>query len=151
MTGRVSVRFLVVLWPPLAVFQPLPCAVRMHVVFMIRNELLSLGPERCDALGAVVEIDVEAVGLVVVLHPAEDVVVDIAEEIHVWLDAPVVLHVLEGGVLGKETRVPAAHLVVGDFVHVLHFLFSQEGHGFSEQIHVDPGGDFPVLLGDFLC
>ena len=62
----------------------------------------------------VVEVDGEAVGFVVVGHVAEDVVVDVAEEMDFGFDAPVVSCVFEGGVVVEEAAVPAAHLVVGD-------------------------------------
>lgn len=86
---------------------------------MVGKELGRLGPERRDGVGGVVEIDREAVRLVVVLHVSEHVVVDIAEEVHFRLDAPVVLCIGECGVLVEKTTVPAAHLVVGDLVGVL--------------------------------
>lgn len=60
----------------------------------------------------VVEVDCEAICLVVVLHEAKDVVVDIAEEVDIGLYTPVVLHVCQSGVFVEHSRVPAAHLVV---------------------------------------
>ncbi len=116
MTRRVSVRFLVVSRPPLFVLEP-RSGVDGAVFDVIRvglDELEGFGPEGGDGLGGVVEVDGEAVGFVVVLHVAEDVVVDVAKEMDFGFDSPVVAYVLEGGVVVEKTAVPAAHLVVGD-------------------------------------
>ena len=80
-----------------------------------------------------------------ILHPPENIVVDVAEEVYVWFDAPVVLCVCEGGVLAEEAAVPPAHLVVGGLFHVLYFLRDEERDGFVEEVHVDPGRYVPVL------
>lgn len=84
------------------------------------------GPERGDRFGGVVEVDCEAVGFVVVLHVAEDVVVDVAEELYFGFYAPVVLYVLQCGVFVEEAAVPAAHFVVADFTSVLDVVFCQD-------------------------
>ena len=94
----------------------------------------------------VVEVDGEAVGLVAVLHKAEDIIVDVAEEVNLWLNTPVVLHVLEGGVVVEQTRVPAAHLVVAQHVRVLDVVFLEDICALAEQIIIDPAGDFPVFF-----
>ena len=83
-----------------------------------------------------------------VLHVAEDVVVDVAEEVDLGFDAPVVTGVEEGGMLVEHAAVPAAHLVVGIFVGVLDVLFFEDLGGFFEEVVVDPWGDGPVVFGD---
>ena len=80
---------------------------------MRREEFERLEPEGGYALGGVVEVDVEAVGLVVVGHVAENVIVDVAEELDLGLHTPVVFGVRERWVVVEHARVPAAHLVVG--------------------------------------
>ena len=85
-----------------------------------------------------------------VLHEVEDVVVDVAEEAHFRLHPPVVAVLGERGVLVKESAVPPAHLVVGEQVGVLHVLLFEEIGRFFEEVHVDPGGDFPVFFRDDL-
>ena len=85
----------------------------MHVFGMCGDEFLRLGPQGGNALRRIVEVDGEAVGLVVVLHPAENVVVDFTEEVDFGLDSPVVADVFESGVFVEHAAVPAAHLVVG--------------------------------------
>lgn len=143
--GGVAVGDAVVLRPAGAVLEPGPCAVLVHVVLVVLEELERLGPQGADRLGAVVQVDVPAVRLVVVLHPAEDVVVDVAEEVHARLDAPVVLRGGERGVLAEEAAVPAAHLVVGEELHFLDVLRDEERDGFFVQVLVNPGWDVPVL------
>ena len=80
---------------------------------MCGDEFLRLRPQGGNALRCVVEVDGETVGFIVVLHPAENVIVDVAEEMDFGLDAPVVADVFEGGVFVEHAAVPAAHLVVG--------------------------------------
>jgi len=151
MAGRVSIRLILILRPPLPVCQPLHSIIRVHIGRMICNEFLRLRPECRHTLRRVVDIDVEAICFVVILHPAEDVVVDVAEEVDVRFDAPVVLVFGEGGVLGEEAAVPTTHLVIGLLFHVLDALVDEEGHGFGVEVWVDPGRDGPVFLGNELC
>ena len=60
-----------------------------------------------------------------IFHPAEDVVVDVAEELDFRLDTPVVSCICERGVVVEHARVPPAHLMVGDLVPVLDIVFFQ--------------------------
>ena len=83
-----------------------------------------------------------------VLHVAEDVVVDVAEELHFGLDAPVVLDVLEGGVAVEHAAVPTAHFVVADFARVLHAVFTEDLGGFLVEVLADPGRHVPVFFRD---
>lgn len=115
------------------------------------HEPLRLGPQGWDRLGRIVEVDGEAVGLVVVLHVAEDIIIDVAEEVDVGLDAPVVAGTEEGGVVVKKAAVPAAHLVVGVQIAVLYVLFFENFGGLFEEVVVDPGGNGPVFFWDGLC
>lgn len=111
-TGREALGLLVCVGSADVVGNPLDGVVVMEVIRMVREELDRLGPQRRQGLGVIVETDCEAVGLVVIVHVAEDVVVDVAEEVHVGLHAPVVPCVFEGWVLVEEAAVPATHLVV---------------------------------------
>ena len=83
-----------------------------------------------------------------VLHPTENVVIDVAEELDFGLDAPVVLYVFQGWVVVEEATVPSAHFVVADFVGVLDVVFGEDFGGFEVEVVVDPGGGFPVVFGD---
>ena len=119
------------------------------LVFRVSGEELQrLGPKGRDALWGIVEVDGEAVGFVTVGHVAEDVVVDVAEKVHLRLDAPVVAHVGEGGVAVEEARVPAAHLVIGDEISVLDALLLEDFSGFGEEVFVNPRGDGPMFFWD---
>ena len=89
-TGAVAVRFVVVVGPELAVDEPVQRVLLVQVLRVAGEEFDGLGPEGGDGVGGVEDVDVEAVGLVVVLHVVEDVVVDVAEEADFGLDAPVV-------------------------------------------------------------
>lgn len=115
---------------------------------MLGDKLLCPRPQRLDALRGVIDVDDEPIGLVEVLHVVEDVVVDVAVKVDFGLDAPVPFVLEERGVLVEEARVPAAHLVVGEFLDVLDFLLRQEVGGGGEEVLVDPGGNVPVLFGD---
>lgn len=110
--GREALCGLVVLGTLDVVRHPLVGTVLVDIVRVLGEELLRLGPQRRQRLGVVVQVDGEAVCLVIVLHVAEDIVVDVAEEVHLGLDAPVVTHVLEGRLLVEHAAVPAAHLMV---------------------------------------
>jgi hypothetical protein len=149
-TGRVPMRFLEIVRSPLSILQPVPRIVLVHILRMILDEFLRFRPKCLHRFRGVVDVDVEPIRLVVVLHPRENVVVDVAEEVDVGLDAPVVLVLGQRGVFAEHARVPAAHLVVGELVHVLDFV-REEGDGFAVQVHVDPGGDCPVVLGNEFC
>lgn len=150
MAGAVAIGLFVVFWSTILVGEPFHGIIRMLMVTVVSQELDSLGPEGCDGLGRVVEVDGKAVCLVAVLHEAENIVVDIAEEVDLWLDTPVVLHVLESRVLVEQARVPAAHLVVAQHVRVLDIVLLEDVCALDKQVMVDPAGDFPVLCRDEL-
>lgn len=86
-----------------------------------------------------------------VLHVAENVVVDVAVEVDFGLDAPVVLNVFEGRMFVEDAAVPSTHLVVGHFVRVLHVVFFEDFGRFDKEIVRDPGGRVPVLFGYLFC
>ena len=138
MTGRVAVRSLVVVGSPVAVLEPIDGVVLMHILWMRGEEFRRLRPQGRDAFGRIVEVDGEAVRLVVVFHVPEDVVVDVAEEVDFWLHAPVVAGVGKRRVFVEHAAVPATHLVVGHQVAVLHCLLFEDLGGFFEQGVVDP-------------
>lgn len=138
MAGRVSIGLLVVLRTTDLIRQPVHRIVLVEIVTMFSQEFERGRPQGRDGLGRVVEVDGEAVGLVVVLHIAEDIVVDVTEEVNLGLDAPVVLDVCQCGVLVKHAAVPPAHLVVRDFVSVLDALLLQDLGRLQKQVVVNP-------------
>ena len=151
MARAVSIRFHIVFRPPFTIHHPLLRIILMHIFRMRGNEFLRLRPQRGNALRRIIEVDSEAVGLIVVLHPAENVVVDVAEEVHFGLDAPVVANVFESGVFVEHAAVPATHLVVGYEGAVLDFLLFEHLGRFVEEVAVDPVGDGPVFFWYYLC
>ena len=111
-TSRISIGFRIVLRPPLAVRDPVFGIIGMQVLRMCCQESLGFGPEGRDALRCVIEVDGEPVGLVVILHVAENVIINIAEEMDLWLHTPIILHMLKGGMLVKHAGIPTTHLVI---------------------------------------
>jgi hypothetical protein len=112
--------------PKRTIHKPRHRIILVQMLRMGREEFYRLGPEGRDGFGTVVEVDVEAVGFVVVGHVVEDVVVDVAEELDFGFDAPVVLGGREGGVVVEEAAVPATHAVVADFVGVLDVVLFED-------------------------
>ena len=150
MACRVAVRLGVVVRAADAISEPGHGIVLVDGIGVRSDELEGLGPKSFDGLGVIVEVDREAVGLVVVLHESEHIVIDIAEEVDVGLDAPIVLDVLERGVLVEHAAVPPAHLVVRSHLRILDTaIFEEFGRGILE-VRVDPRWHFPVFLGDNL-
>ncbi len=82
-----------------------------------------------------------------ILHPSENVVIYVAEEMDFWFHAPVVPRVGECRMFVEHAAVPATHLVVADHVAVLHFLLVEDVCGFVEQVAVDPVRDSPMFFG----
>lgn len=148
--GRVAVCLPVVFRPADGVRQPRHGAVLVKVLRVVRHELDRLGPERRDRGWGVVQVDGEAVRLVVVLHEPENIVVDVAEEVHLWLDPPVVLSGGEGRMFVEHAAIPTTHLVVGHLTGVLDFVLFQNLDGFLVDVVVDPRWFLPVLLRDDL-
>lgn len=89
---------------------------------MLGDEFGGLRPQCRDRCGSIVEVDGEAIGLIVVCHEAEDIVVNVAEEVYLGLDAPVELGVLQRRVFVKEATIPATHLMVGFQVGILNVI-----------------------------
>lgn len=115
---------------------------------MLGEELDSLWPQTRESLGIIVEIDGETICFVVVVHVTEDIIVDLAEEVDVGLDAPVVSGIREGGVLVEEPAIPTAHLVIRSLAGILDTLVLENRRRLVEYIVVDPGRRLPVLGRD---
>lgn len=150
MTRRVSVRLFIVLGPALLVLQPRSrgVGVGFQVLGMGFGETHCFGPEGGHGFGVVVEVDGEAVGFVVVLHVAEDVIVDVAEEMHFGFHPPVISYIFQCRVVVKHAAIPTTHLVVGDHVAVLGASVGENLAAFAHQVVVYPVWDGPVFLGD---
>ena len=148
MTRTVPVRFYIMFRPPLAVHDPLSRIILVQVFWMCCHKLFCLWPQGRYGLRRIVKVDRKPVGLVVVTHPAKNVVVDVAEEVYLWLYAPIVADVLEGRVFVEHATIPAAHLMIRYHGTVLNLLLFEHLGRFIEQIAVDPGGDCPVFFGN---
>ena len=115
---------------------------------MCCHELFSLWPQGWYGLRCVVKIDGEPVGLVVVIHPAENVIVDVAEEVDLWLHAPIIADVFKGWVFIEHATIPAAHLMIRYQWAVLNLLLFKHLGGLIKEVAVDPRGYCPVLFGN---
>lgn len=135
---RITVGILCVVGTAGLVRQPIHGAVLVHVLGVLGQELFGFGPQSSDGSWGVVQVDGEAVRLVVIVHVAENVIVDIAKEVNIGLDAPVVLRVGQGRVLVEHAAVPPAHLVVRDFVGILNLLFFEDLDRLVVQVLVNP-------------
>lgn len=122
-TRAISVGFYVVFRPSLAINDPFSRIVLVQVLRVCCHELSGLWPQGWHGLRRIVQVDREAVGLVMIVHPAENVVVNVAEEVYFWLHAPIVADVLERWVFVEHATVPAAHLMIGYHGTVLNLLF----------------------------
>lgn len=150
MACRVAVSLAIVIRSSLLICQPLESIWLGLLVLVLGQELDCLRPETRDRFWAVVQVDGESISLVIIAHEAEDIIVDIAEEVNVWLHTPVVLHVEQCRVLVEQPTVPATHLVVALQARILHVLFLQQLCALLHHVPVDPARNFPVLLWDNL-
>lgn len=146
MARRIAIRQPIMFGSSRTILQPIHRIIAVYILRMFGQELDRLRPQRRDRLRRIVQVDGEAIGLVVILHVGEHVVVDVAEEVNFGLDTPVVAGVRQCGVLVEEAGVPAAHLVIGDLITILDVVLGEKFRGFVEEVVVDPGGDFPVLF-----
>lgn len=112
MTCAIPVRLFVVLWSRLAVGEPLYRIVVVQILWMRGKEFGRLWPEGRYRFWCIIKVYVESISLVVVLHISEDVIVDVAIELHFGFNAPIVSYILQGGMVVEQTTVPATHLMV---------------------------------------
>ncbi len=128
-------RLFIVFGSSLIVDEPSHRIIAMQVFRVRGKEFQRLEPESGYAFWRVVEVDIEPICLVVVLHVAKNVVVHVTEELDFWLNAPVVFCVCEGRVVVEHARIPAAHLMVGDHVRVLDVVFFENLGRLFEEVH----------------
>ena len=89
--GRISVRFLIVLRSPFAIHQPLHSILLVQIFGMERKKLDSLWPQSRYTTWGIIKIDGETIGLIVIEHITENIIIDIAEELNFRFDSPIVL------------------------------------------------------------
>lgn len=151
MAGRVSIRVSGVVRAELVVRQPRHHVVLGNVGRIRGNETFCLRPEVRNTLGRIKQVDGKTVSDVVVLHVPENIVVDIAEVLHLGLHTPVVAVVLKDRMLVEHAAVPSAHQMVGHLVAVLDALLLEHLCRLVEKVHIDPVRDLPMFLRDLLC
>jgi len=134
-----------------SICDPIFRIVRMQCVRMFCQEFFGLWPEGRDSLWGVVQVDCETIGFITILHVPENVVVNVAEKMNVWLYSPIVLRVCQSFVFVEKTTVPTAHLMVGYHARILHFLFFQDFGGFLEEVIVNPRWHIPMLFRNQFC
>ncbi|TKW55601.1 hypothetical protein CTA1_12336 [Colletotrichum tanaceti] len=119
-----------------------------NVLGVVLHELLGAVPERWDSLDVLVQAQDEAVLLVVLLHEAEGIIVNIAEELDGGLDAPVVVVVQHGFLLEEEARLEATHVAVAHRVAVDDLALGHVLANLAGLFLVNPLGERPMLLRD---
>lgn len=98
MAGRVSVCNLIVFRSPFLIGQPSHGIIFGEILVIPCQKFNRLGPKLLDTLRRIVDVDRETIGLVVVSHISEDIIIHIAEEIDMWFHTPIVLYIFERGV-----------------------------------------------------
>lgn len=126
MAGGIAIGLFVMLGSQLVIYKPFHHVIVGDVFRMLGKEAFRLGPERWQTFRCVKKVDCESVGLVVILHVMEHVVVDIAVEFDLGFDSPVVSRISEGWMLVEHAAVPSAHFVIRGFAGVLEALFFEE-------------------------
>lgn len=119
-----------------------------NVLGVVLDELLGAVPESGDGLDVLVQAQNEAVLLVVLLHEAERIVVDIAEELNGGLNTPVVVVVHHGRLAEEETRLETAHVAVAHRVAVDDLALGHVLANLAGLLLVNVLRERPVLLGD---
>jgi len=150
-TCGISIRLLVMFWSPIAILKPFHRVIWVKIVIVVRDKFHRLRPKASHTLWTIVEVDREAVGLVMVLHVCEDIVVDVTEKVDVGFNTPVVTCVKQRWVLVEEAAVPPTHLMVGLLLHILNILFLEYLHGLLEQVFIYPGRNIPMRFWNHLC
>ena len=78
-------------------------------------------------------------------HVVKYIVVNVAKEMNLGFNTPIIAGVFQGRVVIEQPRIPAAHLVIGHEIPILDLLFFQYLGRLLEQVVVDPRGDVPML------
>lgn len=131
------------------------------------HESAGFGPEGRERTCVVEDVHIKPVFHAVVAHEAEDVVVDVAEEVdlacvsiearlcwqvgsqeeYIWFDPPVIVKFHQSWVAIEEPAVPATHMSVRDHIT----LTNADGVEVFETVHeatfVNPFGQGPMFFG----
>ena len=82
------------------------------------DEFLSAIPQRRNRVSIFVQAQHKAVLFLVVLHELERIVLQIAEKLHAWLDAPVVLKLVHQGMAEEEAGLETTHMSITDRITI---------------------------------
>jgi len=104
---------IIVVTPVEWIKQPVQICLRMYQLRMRVDETHRPAPQTRETARIIQNIHRETIFDVVVAHEAEDIVVDVAEVVDVWLDAPVEVEFEESWMAIEKARVPATHVTVG--------------------------------------
>lgn len=91
---RVSLSLAVVVRTVDIIGKPLHSTVLVEVVRMLCQEFDCFWPQGWKSLGVVVQVDSESVGFIIVVHVTEDIILNVAKEVHLGFNTPVVARVL---------------------------------------------------------
>lgn len=119
-----------------------------NVLGVVLDELGNAVPEGGDGLEILVETEDEAVLLLVLVHVAEGVVVDVAVELDARLDTPVVVVVHHERLAEEEAGLEAAHVTVADTVTVDDLALPHVLANLLSLLLVDVRRERPVLGRD---
>jgi hypothetical protein len=122
--------------------------VRGNVLRVVLHELLGTGPKGRNGVDVFVKRENKTVLLLVLVHDAEGIVVDIAEELDRGLNTPVVLVVHHEFLSEEETRLESAHMTVADGVTVDDLALMHVLTNLTGLLLVNPFRERPVLLGN---
>jgi hypothetical protein len=90
----------------------------------------------------------ETVGLIVLSHELEHIIVDVTVQLDGGLDSPVVLELVHDRVSPEEAGLVSAHMSVGNGVTVDDLLLSHLLSGSSSSLLINEIGESPVLLAN---
>lgn len=119
-----------------------------NVLWVVLDKLLDAIPESGDGLDVLVQAKNEAVLLVVLVHEAEGVVVDVAEQLDAGLHTPVVVVVEHELLSEEETGLKSAHVAVADAVAIDDLFGSHVLAHLLGLLLVDVRRERPMLLGN---
>ena len=148
MTSRVPIRLPIMFRSPLAICQPIYRVILVHILGVCRHEFQRLRPKCWNRLGRIVKVYGKAVGLVVILHITEYVIVDVAEEMDLGFHPPIVTGIRQSWMFVEHAAIPTAHLMVGFKIRILNVLFLKDGSRLLKKVLVYPAWYGPVVFGD---
>lgn len=128
--------------------QPRQIRLWMNQLRMRINKPPRPTPQARKTARIVEDIHIKAILEPIITHKAKHVVLDVAEEMHVGLHAPVVVVVREDRMSVEEAGVPAAHVAVGDHPALSYADGPEVFERVEEAAFVDPFGHRPVRSGD---